>query len=53
MNTKSLKRQKQVQEAYKTKYKEVKKSARNDRRALVEMLACNTERGARSHTRGS
>ncbi|KAJ8412732.1 hypothetical protein AAFF_G00116830 [Aldrovandia affinis] len=47
LNTKSLRLQKQVQEAYKTKDKEVKKSAKNDKRAFVEMLACNAEGAAR------
>ncbi|KAJ8379197.1 hypothetical protein AAFF_G00223090 [Aldrovandia affinis] len=47
LNNESLRLQKQVQEAYKTKDKEVKKSARNDKRAFVEMLACKAEGAAR------
>ncbi|CAJ1081153.1 uncharacterized protein LOC106154262 [Xyrichtys novacula] len=43
LNTKSLRLQKQAQEAYENKDKEVRKSARSDKRAFVEMLACKAE----------
>ncbi|KAJ8356898.1 hypothetical protein SKAU_G00196920 [Synaphobranchus kaupii] len=53
LNTKSLRLQKQVQEAYKTKDKEVKKSAMNDKRAFVAMLACKAEGAARRGEMGA
>lgn len=45
LNTKSVRLQKLAQDAYKDKDKdkEVKKSARNDKRTFVEMLACKAE----------
>ena len=42
-STKSSRLQQQVQEAYKGKDKEVKKSARSDRRSCVEWLAAEAE----------
>ncbi|XP_078024442.1 uncharacterized protein LOC144463575 [Epinephelus lanceolatus] len=47
LNTKSLRLQKQAQESYKIKDKEVKRSARNNKWAFVERLACKTEEAAR------
>ena len=46
LSTKSARLQQQVQEAYKGKDKEVKKSARNDRRSYVEGLAAEAESAA-------
>ena len=46
LSTKSARLQQQVQEAYKGKDKEVKKSARNDKRAYVEGLAAEAESAA-------
>ena len=43
LSTKSARLQQQVQEAYKGKDKEVKKSARNDKRSYVEGLAAEAE----------
>lgn len=43
MNTKSHRLQKQEQEAYKTKDKEVKRNARNYKRAFNKMLVCKAE----------
>ena len=46
LSTKSLRLREQAQEAYKIKDKEVKKSARNDKRAFAEELAGEAERAA-------
>ena len=46
LSTKSARLQQQVQEAYKGKDKEVKKSARNDKRSYVEGLAADAESAA-------
>ena len=46
LSTKSARLQQQVQEAYKGKDKEVKKSARNDKRSYVEGLAAEAESAA-------
>ena len=46
LSTKSARLQQQVQEAYKGKDKEVKKSAMNDKRAYVEGLAAEAESAA-------
>ena len=46
LSTKSARLQQQVQEAYKGKDKEVKKSARNDKRSNVEGLAAEAESAA-------
>ena len=46
LSTKSARLQQQVQKAYKGKDKEVKKSARNDKRSYVEGLAAEAESAA-------
>ena len=53
LNIKSPRLQKQAQDAYKTKDKEVKRSARNDKRAFVERLACRAEEAARKGELGA
>ena len=45
-STKSARLQQQVQEAYKCKDKEMKKSARNDKRSYVKGLAADAESAA-------
>jgi len=46
LNTKSLRLQDQIQKAYKNKDKEVKRSARSDKRSYIEELAVEAEQVA-------
>jgi len=46
LNTKSSRLQKQVEADYRTKDREVKKSARRDKRAYVEKMADEAEQAA-------